>query len=476
MLAAVLLVLLGETVLAGRLRALVPIDIIHIDLGARGGRLVIQTPRTEQPGDLLRGALAPLMQRERRRQLFATWAALAGAAAAVALLLRLMEENRGWPVGMWWWVLLAATAGGAWIVWLRLRRQPADLRRAAKLVERAYPELSALLLTAVAQSPPEPGGRLGYMQEELVREAVRRSNPRWNQVITGRRLGLTGGAAAVAGGLVLYCAATALLPDLPSLFDDEYGARVSPGHTEVERGTNVLILARFDKKLPPGATLTLRRPGKLPLRIEMRRTLEDPVFGALTPALDGERAEYFVEYGSVRSPRFSITVFELPEVERIDARIEYPRQPSLAAKEVSDTRHLTVVLGARITLTVHLNTAAREVALIGDGPPVRFASRSGSKGRVFWGVLTPDRTRRYDVLVRDDRARSNKAPPRLVVEINPNTAAPDRPRLSRQGPARLPARRAGPRGQDQRRRRGGRLMASPTVWRDSRRRSFDWEG
>jgi hypothetical protein len=371
-----------------------------------------------QLGDLLRQALQPLMTRERRRRLFAAWALIGAAAALSALLLRLLEEHRGWVVGGFWWVLLAATAAAAIGVRWWLQRQPLEARQAAHLVETAHPELSALLLTAVAQTPE--GGRLGYMQEELVREALRRSDPRWAEVVSPRRLGLTGAAAGLAGGVVLYCAVTALLPDLPSFFDDEFGARVSPGHTEAERGTNVLVLARFDKKLPPGATLTVRRPGKAPLRVPMRRSLEDPVYAALTPALDGERVEYHVEYGSIRSPRYSIRVFEIPEVERIDARIEYPRQPSMLPRDITDTRHLTVVAGARITLSVHLNTTARDVSLIGDGPPTRLAVRSGSDSRVFWGVLMPDRTRRYQVLVRDGGGRSNKAPTRLVVEINPN--------------------------------------------------------
>jgi hypothetical protein len=384
--------------------------IQKLDLNPDGARL----------REHLHRALTPLLERERRRQLLQAWTMLGAAAAFVAVGLRLLEEHRGWQVGGFWWVLLVGTVGAAVAVWYWVRQRPLEARLAARLIEEANPDLRALLLTAVSQAPREPGGRFGYMQEELIREALRRSGPTWLQAVSSSRLRWTGAAAAVGGAVVLYCAVTALLPDLPSLFEDEYGARVSPGHTEAERGTNVLVMARFDKKLPPGATLVVRRPGKLPARVDMRRTLDDPVYGALTPALEGGRVEYFVEYGGSRSPRFRIDVFEIPEVDHIDATIEYPRQPSLSAKEVKDVRHLGVSMGARITLDVHLHVRARDVSLIGDGNPIRLATRSGKDGKVFWGVLTPDRTRRYQVLVRDERGRANKAPPRLVVEVNPN--------------------------------------------------------
>jgi hypothetical protein len=107
----------------------------------------------------------------------------------------------------------------------------------------------------------------------------------------------------LAGAGLLYCTATGLYPDLPSLFDDDYGLRVSPGHTQAERGTNVLVLARFHRRLPGRATLVVRLPGKPPVRVDMRRTLDDPAFGAMTPALPGEQAEYFVEHDGGRSPR-----------------------------------------------------------------------------------------------------------------------------------------------------------------------------
>ena len=373
--------------------------------------------------DLLSERLAPVIRRSRRAQLLAQLGRPGGRRCAGGVD---PAPGRGAPRAG-----TSATAGrcccwrppavAVW-AWRRARERAGDPRLAARLIEARQPELRALLLTAVAQTPPRPGEPLGYMQEQLLRQAIDRADPvRWGQAVSTRRLGALAAASALGGLLVGYCVLTGLAPDLPSLFDDDYGLRVTPGHTQAERGSNVLVLARFSKRLPAQATLVVRVPGKPPARVEMRRTLDDPVWGGLTPALAGEQVEYFVEHDGGRSPRFRIDVFHRPEVERIDARIEYPKQPSLPARDVVDARYLSVAEGAKVTVTVRLAAAAREVRLqVPQGESVRLAARDGGKQREFWGVLTPTRSRRYDVLVSDEDGRKNPTPPRLSIDVHRN--------------------------------------------------------
>jgi hypothetical protein len=366
---------------------------------------------------LLAERLAPTVQRERRRRLLTAWAACTAAAAVAAFFLTLAEEHLGLPARPLWLLAALALAGALVATWRWARRRTPDARAVARTIERAHPELRALLLTAVAQRPPAPGQPLGYLQEQVVREAVRLATPlAWSRAVSARRLWGTG-AAAAAGALVFaYLAASVFLPDLPSLLGDEYGLSVSPGHTDVERGTNVLVLARFARKLPSRATLVVRAPGKPAARIEMSKSLEDPVFGGLTPPLAGERAEYQIEYAGHRSRRFAVTTFEYPDLARVDARIEYPGQPP---KEVKDTRHLSLTEGARVTLTFFLNKPARDARLASEGKTVlTLAARQG--GEVQAGTLSPTRTRSYDLHLVDQAGRANRLPPRLTIEVHAN--------------------------------------------------------
>jgi hypothetical protein len=375
---------------------------------------------------LLAARLAPVIARAQRRRLLDWWTGIAAGGAALALALRALEERQGWTVGSGWALLLAATVAAALWARHRVRRRAVDARAAARLIEAQHPELRALLLTAVAQAPPAPGQPLGYMQEQLLRQALASAEAQpWAAAVSSRRLRAGTAGVALAAAALLYCAAAGLYPDLPTLFDDDFGLRVSPGDTQAERGTNVLVLARFHRRLPARATLVVRLPGKPPARVDMRRTLDDPVFGGMTPALPGERAEYFVEHDGGRSPRFRIDVFQAPDVQRLDARIEYPRL-SLPAREVTDARFLSVLEGARVTVTARLQNGAREVKLqaVRDdrnaAEVIRLAAAGGSQRRVFTGVLEPRRSRRWDVLVTDEDGRRNDTPPRLTIDVHRN--------------------------------------------------------
>jgi hypothetical protein len=382
--------------------------------------------------DVLGEQLAPIARRLRRLRLLSGLVVVFVAAALVAVVLRFLEEGRGYALGWMWPLAFVGVAAGAVWVWRRSAGTVAagrDLREVARLIEAQDSQLGALLITAIGQAPREPGGRLSYMQEQLVRQALARVEPeQWAQAVPTRRLGLRAASVGVAAAVFGYCAITSLLPDLPSLFDDEYGLIVTPGDTQVERGNQVLVLARFERRVPDAAVLVVRMPGKPPLRLEMRRTMSDPVFGAQTPAVGADRIEYFIEHAGGRSRRFRVTTFQVPDLERLDARIEYPQQSAIPVREVTDARFLTVHDGARITLTARLSAPARTVTLEGNGlepRKIELHPKSGKDGgkRVFAGTITPSHSQRYDVKVVDADGRSNPTPPRLSIDVHRNAPA-----------------------------------------------------
>src|SRR5207249_11154035 len=130
----------------------------------------------------------------------------------------------------------------------RIEQLAPDLRALAAQIERAHPQLRALLLTAVAQAPSESDGRFGYLQEQVMREAVEQTAPgAWARAVPASRLGGAGLGFALAAAGFLFVAGRSLLPEMPALFADEYGLVVAPGDTEAERGSAVTVLARFGK-------------------------------------------------------------------------------------------------------------------------------------------------------------------------------------------------------------------------------------
>jgi hypothetical protein len=365
--------------------------------------------------------LGPVARRQAWLWRWRAWSAVLAGAALAGLGLGVLDERLGWG-GPGWWVLLGIGAAAAFgFVHWRIAQSGPDLRALATLIERAQPDLRGLLLTAIAQAPSEIDGRFGYLQEQVLREAVAQATPgAWSRAVSPAQLWGSGAGFAAAVVAFLFVAGRSLLPEMPALFPDDYGLQVSPGDGEAERGTAVTVLARFTRAVPSRATLLVRPRGKAPSRVTMVKNLADPVFSASSP-VDGV-VDYQIEYAGRRSKRFRIVSFVLPELDRIDARVSYPRQPALPVKETEDVRLISVAEGARVALTVRLNKPVAEAHLVGDDGSVINLAPSGGRGEVQTASFDPDRTRRYDVQLLDERRRPNRAPPHLTVEVHGNAA------------------------------------------------------
>jgi hypothetical protein len=366
--------------------------------------------------------LGPVARRESWLWRWRAWSLVMAGAALAGLALGVLDERFGWG-GVGWWVLLGVGVLGAMAFsHFRIEHGAPDLRALAAQIERAHPELRALLLTAIAQAPAGHDGRFGYLQEQVMRDAVAQAAPgAWSGAVPTSRLWLAGLGFALGTLAFLFVAGRALLPEMPALFPDAYGLEVSPGDGEVERGTAVTVLARFNRALPSRVTLLVRPRGKAPSRVDMTKNLADPVFAASSPVVDGI-VDYQIEYAGRRSKRFRIVSFVLPELDRIDARIVYPKQPAVLAKDIEDVRLVSVAEGARVSLTVRLNKPVAEAHLVGDDGTVVNLAPSGGRGEVQTATLDPDRTRRYEVQLLDERRRGNRAPPRLTIEVHGNAA------------------------------------------------------
>src|SRR6185312_12070426 len=86
---------------------------------------------------------------------------------------------------------------------------------------------------------------------------------------------------------------------------------VTPGDTQIERGTGLVISARFGGKPPPDATLVMISASGKTKRIPLERHLADPVFGASLMEIT-EDGLYRVEYEKDKTRDYKITVFDYP--------------------------------------------------------------------------------------------------------------------------------------------------------------------
>jgi len=344
---------------------------------------------------LLAEQLEPLARRLRRRRLWIAWSACWGVAAAIAMALQQAEPAAARTGVLILWPTVAALSAG---LWHALRTRPIDPRTMARLIERRHPELGTLLRTAVEQHAGD-GKPLSYLQQEVIRQALTHGNQHtWRGAVPAMQLSAAGAVCLLAALWMLSASVPLLRPSGASLRSphaeaDADRVTVHPGDVEVERGSSLVVTARFDREPPADATLVLSAEGAADRRIELTKNLDDPVFGGVIPHVD--RAwRYRVEFADGVSRFYHVEIYDRPELQRADAAIDYPDYTGLEDKTLEDTRDVSLPAGSRLTLEMQLNKAVREAVLVDGDQTIRLEAVEGREG-VYQTTTVPDESRRY---------------------------------------------------------------------------------
>lgn len=326
-------------------------------------------------------------------------------------------------------VAIVMLLGGAWLATYAAR----DVRWVARQIEAAFPELRTSLLAAVELQPDLPDGRYGFLQSNVIHQALQHADRHeWRQVVsTGRiataavaQVAALGLFLAVVGGIALTTVkpstAAALLASLrPSANGMAFTMTVEPGNTEVERGTSLLVLARIVGAMPAEATLVIRPAQGEETRLAMAASLDDPMFGARIPIVD-QALDYSVEAGEQRTPTFHVEVFEYPRMEKADARLVYPSYTGMEERVVQDVRTISVVEGTSMTLTCNLNKLVQTARLIEDKSAFIELELVGNDRPAYTTTLLCNETRRLKVELVDHEGRKNVKTAQITINVVPN--------------------------------------------------------
>ncbi|MCW5558433.1 MAG: hypothetical protein KIT22_11465 [Verrucomicrobiae bacterium] len=374
---------------------------------------------------LLNARLRPILRRLRWRRLALGLAVCWGMVLLLALALLAVQRLAG---GVPWWTrpLLAALAasGAVWTLWWLWRTRP-GYPQLALWIERRDPQLKGVLLTAVQQEETAPGG-LNFLQQRVVVSALQASHRgRWRRLIPGWQV-LASHAAQLALLAVLIAVASGLRsPKARSLrtllFTPAAGLEITPGDVELEKGSSLVVLARFGDDAPREVEMVVSASGAPERRVPLVRSLSDPVFGASLPDVSAD-FRYRVIYDGHESPEFRVKVFEYPRLERSDADLAFPAYTALPPKRVEDTRRVSAVEGTQLDFTLQLN---KPVATASFVERTNAASRLALEVGTNWAVAllrgwTLTNSARYDLVLVDADGRTNKTPASFVLEALPN--------------------------------------------------------
>jgi len=372
---------------------------------------------------LLASRLQPVSRRRQRLGLWRRLSVIWAVAAIVGGALLLVREASGASPPLALPVVAIAAAIAALIVTIRHLSRPPAIGILAEAVEQAHPDLKGLLLTAVEQQPPK-GGRLTYFQDRILREAVAHSHRQdWRAAVPGFHIGLAqlGHLAALALFIFVLIQLRSPLSATGSGFLASLtGLSVTPGDTDLERGTDLVVLARFGSA-PPSATLIIGNTPTTERRYPLTRSLSDPVYGGSFPGITNSTS-YRIEYDGKLSRAYRVNVFEFPRLERADADLNYPEYTALPPKRIEDTRRITAVEGTRLDLALQFNkpvASAKFVAREAGATdlPLTLATHGATAQLLAHPLLTKAA---YDLLLVDDEGRTNKVPTQFTFDVVPN--------------------------------------------------------
>ncbi len=195
---------------------------------------------------------------------------------------------------------------------------------------------------------------------------------------------------------------------------------MEPGNTEVERGTSLVITARFTGgNVPDKADLVCQAADGSERRITMTQNLDDPIVGGFLSSVD-QAFQYRVVTPDWESEAFTVDVFEFPAMVRSDANLKYPEYTKLEEKRIEDTVRVSAVEGTEVTWLCFLNKEVVSAELVAkDGTRIPLQADADSPGAMSI-KLDLQETQRFKLELLDDAGRKNKYPPELVARVLPN--------------------------------------------------------
>lgn len=312
--------------------------------------------------------------------------------------------------------------------WLVCRRAGRDPRWVARRIEARHPDLAAGLLAAVEQQP-EADGRFGFLQHSVIESALAHKRAHdWADVVPAARLNVARAAMALSATVLVIVGVTLALSrpsttELGATASAQAGSsvvvEVDPGHAQIERGSPLLVIAKFPGAIPAEATLVAEAATAPKLERTMTRSLDDPTFAGHIPAVENEMT-YRVEFPGGESESFRVTVYEHPELKRVDAALDFPAYTGLPQKKVADVRHVTAVEGTTATVDFRLNKAVVEAKLVDEEKRELPLVLADAEKHVYRATLKLVDSRRYSVKLKDADGRTNKLPADFAVNVTRN--------------------------------------------------------
>ena len=326
---------------------------------------------------------------------------------------------------------ILAVAAGA-LVWRYIyvhRQMGGDLRRIAHYVDEHIPELEQRLITSMELGEKRPSTGSSALVERLWKDTQVHLRSLDTQRVSSIRSAWPAAAASllVLGSLFfavrsfnefslagmriimpwVQSHATATLP---------VGLTVAPGTIKIQRGNDVMLIARVANAVPKQVNVYLQTDSADWRRVPMTSEGADNTYVYFLATVKKD-VSYYVDIGVKRSDQHRISVFDRPRVEQIDVDYVYPDYTGLKDKTVKDNGDVIAPQGTRIRLRADFNKAVKKGAIhFGDGTTLDLAANGTTASGSF--MVTKDAT--YTIKIIDAEQMENEDPYEYFVRSQPD--------------------------------------------------------
>lgn len=370
-----------------------------------------------------------------------------------------------------WWLagrpysgILSIIVGGSWLVatllWVKSKALGLSKSDLARCVEQAFPELNSRLLAALEQAPEVQTGQLNILQRQVISEALHHSRiNNWSDAVPVRKM--RNAFVRQTAALIAFCGfCVSLIPAstqgdvritetspaaMPAV--DYSMPAVEPGDCEIERGTSMLVLARFGGPLPAAVQLRWRdeaassgstssgdgHPTASPIssastttsdtspqqHLSLTKSLDDPVFGGRMAAVNRDM-RYLIEFDGKQTREYKVVVYDLPALIRSDLELQYPSYTGLESKTLEDAFDAVVVEGTTITVTCRVNKPLASVKLVENETTTIELTATPSDPTIVQGRFVPTKRHRMKLVLKDGAGRTNRDSEEFRFEAVPN--------------------------------------------------------
>lgn len=325
--------------------------------------------------------------------------------------------------------ILAMVLGGVGILLWRRVLQPSRLRigiaEAARFVERRYPQLSALLISAVRFSEGQVGAANANsptLQASVVNHAAEQARDldfnivldprraRWSAVVIAGIL-LLGTVFAVSARdtTALWFARNLLLQNVPWPKRTQLIVELKEGELVGARGDDLVVQARADG-LQPRAVEIIYETASGERGRETMVTVGSHAAYRYRYTFENaqEDFEFYLEGGDDRTALFRARLLERPRVDGSQMRVVPPAYARIEPFTLgSDERAAQILCGSTATITITTNKPVTRATLMAGS---RLVAEAAPEGDHYVVRVSPTQSHTYHFVLVDEVGLENRRP------------------------------------------------------------------